>query len=357
VLAALAGALVVACSGGDHSNDTARAPDARARPFMLGFSSLPRDLTPESFAHAIDFAGDHGELLLIERGVPWADFLPGSGVSDQTARNTRSETDAIDDAGLDVFFAIDPTDSATGRDRLGGLPVSHNGRRFGDADVQAAFVAYAEYVALNYKPRYLALGVEMNLYYATNRDDFGNYRALYEEARAAVKRKSPDTQVSLTFQYEDLQGLRPRQDKHFPDWQLITQFDPVSDFTAISTYPGFAFAAPDDIPANYYRQLRAFTDKPIVIAEMGYASRSPGPGATGGTEDAQASFLRRVLRDAEALEMPFAVWFAIWDPAYAEETEYRAFESIGLLAQDNAEKPAWSVWRQAVDRPYGGGRE
>jgi hypothetical protein len=53
--------------------------------------------------------------------------------------------------------------------------------------------------------------------------------------------------------------------------------------------------------------------------------------------------------------MPFVVWFAIWDPTFAQDTAYHAFRSIGLLRGDNSEKPAWGTWAENARRPYTGG--
>ncbi len=342
-------ALSLACGGRSGEDDASASGPPRS--FLLGFSSLPRELNAEAYAEAIDFAGDHGELVLIQRNVPWGEFAPGASVSDETVESTTSERDAVRKNGLKLFFAIDPTDGATGRDRLAGLPEELAGRRFDDAEVRAAFLSYVEFVVLNYKPDFLALGVEMNLYYEKNKDDWESFRSLYSEAYAAVKRASLETQITVTLQYEDLQGLLPREDKHFADWQLVRAFDPI-DFVAISTHPGFAFAGPAAIPENYYSQLTAFTDKPIAIAEMGYASAGGRQDAGTGTEALQAAYLERMIGEAQKLSMAFAVWFAIWDPVYAEGTEFDAFQRIGLLRTDSTEKPAWRPWDAAARRPY-----
>ncbi|MEX0750067.1 MAG: hypothetical protein WD359_04585 [Dehalococcoidia bacterium] len=341
-----------AACGGDAGDPGVEPPSGPARSFMMGFSSLPRELNADAYQEAIEFADTHGDLVLIQRSVPWSDFTPGAEISDETARNTSSEIRAIDDNDLRSFFAIDPTDGATGRDRLSNLPVSLSGKRFDDGDVRAAFVSYAEYVALNYEPDYMALGVEMNLYYAQNAEDFENFKTLYAQAYEAVKAKSPKTQITVTLQYEDLQGLLPREDRHFADWQLVTAFEPRTDFTAISTYPSFAFPNAAAIPENYYSQLRAFTDKPIAIAEMGYATTAGAQGVNSGTESDQSAFVERIIDEAEDLAMPFVVWFAIWDPTYARDTAFGAFESIGLLRDDDTEKPAWQHWANTARRPY-----
>ena len=339
-----------ACGGGSSTRGGATAGADRS--FLMGISTLPRELNGKAYSDTFDLASRHGEMVLIQRTPPWADFVPGADVSEETAKTTASEKDAIDSKHLRLLFAIDPTDGSTGRDRLAGLPASMAGKDFSDAAVRSAFLTYAQYVAINYHPAYVALGVEMNLYSQKNKDDFENFKSLYFEAYDRVKAASPDTQVTVTWQYEDMQGKLPTEDKHFPAWQLIKAFDAKMDVAAISTFPSFAYARASDIPDNYYSQLRGFTDKPIVIAEMGYSSAAGAQGINNGSEAEQTAFVSRALTEAQDLKMPFIVWFAGWDPSYAKDTAFSVFQHIGLLREDGSEKPAWAPWAGAALRPY-----
>ena len=350
VACAVVAALVfAACDGSDDK--TAEPTEGPARPFLMGFSSLPRELNSESYEQAIEFTDDHGDIVLIQRTLPWDEFVPGGSVTSETANNTASEREAVRDADLELFFAIDLTDGATGRDRLADLPVSLEGKDFSDADIRAAVVSYAEYVALNYRPEYLAIGVEMNLYYERNKEGFQQFLSLFREAAAAVRKQSPDTQVTTTLQYEDLLGVMPREDMHFPSWQIVRVLEPDVDFFGISTYPSFAVNAVSEIPGNYYSQMGAYTDKPIVIAEMGFSSEASQESINSGSETEQEAFVRRVLSDAEAMGMRFVIWFAIWDPTYAADTAYSPFAHIGLRRGDDTAKPAWTAWSDTVRRP------
>jgi hypothetical protein len=192
----------------------------------------------------------------------------------------------------------------------------------------------------------------MNLYYEQAKDDFGNFKSLYAEAYDDVKKISPDTQVTVTFQYEDLQGLLPTEDSHFPDWPLVRAFDPKIDLITISTYPSFVYGSAAAIPRNYYSALTGFTKHPIAIAEMGYASAAGAQGMNNGTEADQKAYLARMIDEAGALKMPFVVWFAGWDPSFAKDSAYSVFEHIGLRRADDSEKPAWQEWVTAARRPY-----
>lgn len=340
--------LLAAC--GEPGGGTQQSGEPR--PFMMGVSTLPRELNAEAYGESFDLAGEYGDIVLIQRTPPWQDFLPGGSVSDDVAETTAAEVAALEEHDLGLFFAIDPTDAATGRDRLAGLPGSIASANFGDAAVQSALLAYAEYVALNYRPDYLAFGVEMNLYFNKNENDAENFRALYLAAYDRIKAASPSTQVTVTFQYEDLQALLPTEEKHFPAWSWLLSFEDAVDIVAISTYPSFAFTDASAIPENYYTQLRAYTDKPIAIAEMGYASAPGVQGLNSGTEDSQAAFVRRILREADETGMLFVIWFAAWDLTYAKDSPYVAFQHVGLRRGDDTEKPAWAAWAEAARRPY-----
>ena len=352
IAAATIAALAFSACGGDSSARIVAPTAGPARSFMMGVSTLPRALNAAAYADTFRLASENGEMVLIQRTPPWADFVPGADISEETAKTTASERDAVASKKLHLFFAIDPTDGSTGRDRLANLPGSLAGKNFGDSAVRSAFISYAEYVALNYKPAYIALGVEMNLYLQKNKDDAASFESLYRETYDRVKQASPATQVTVTFQYEDLLGQLPTQDQHYAEWPLIQQFDSKLDVLAISSYPSFVFSRASDIPDTYYSRLRGFTSKPIVLAQTGYASAAGAEGINNGTEDEQAAFVRRALTEAQNLQMPFLIWFAGWDPSYAKDTPFGVFQHIGLLRDDNSEKPAWAPWAEAARRPY-----
>jgi hypothetical protein len=341
----LLGAIVgVACHGGGappEAEEPQGAPGDRV--FEMGLSSFPGEPTEEAYKQTFKLAGENGELILIERAPPWAEFVPGSAISQDTVATTRDEKRLAEENGLKLFVAVDPTDPAD-RGRLVDLPADLEGATFADPDIRLAFIAYAKFLALNLKPEYMALGTEVNLYFARNPDDFPNFLSLYFEAYDAVKSLSPSTLIFPTFQLEDLAGELPTDQERVTRWYLIQQFEPKLDVLAVSTYPSFAFDSPSDMPEYYYKQLKAATSKPIAIAEMGYSSGEGRHGINRGTEAEQETFLWRVLREANSLQMAFVIWFASSDPEYATEPPFDLIRHIGLRRSDGTEKPAWEAW-------------
>ena len=330
-------------------------PGTRARSFAMGISSLPAELTDESYAETFELAGQVGEVILIRRTPPWEELLSsGRFPSDQTSSSTQRERDLAEQHGLQLFVAIDATDVSEDTGQLEGLPPELRGAGFENEDIRSALLRYVQYVVVNYQPAYLAIGIDVNAYQRRFPGDYPNFVSLYEEAYVQVKETAPDTQVFPTFQLEAMRGLLPVGEPGAPQWDLLDHFAARMDLLAVSSYPGVVFDAPADIPDDYYTGLAERTDKPIAITETGYPSDAPDErdGDEPPTEREQASFLRRLLRDAERIDMGLVVWFAGQDPTFEGGASSDLIRHIGLLRRDGTGKAAWQVWREAVARPF-----
>ena len=351
--------LLAGCDGNGNQDQGAAATPSPAprdvqkgspRSFELGLASFPTEPTEASYKKAFTLAGQVGELILIQRAPPWQEFVGGGTLSKNTQETTQEEKRLAEENRLGIFFGVDPTDPAD-RGRLQALPEGLAGKSFADKEVRDAFIAYVKYVALNYKPQLLALGIEINMYYEQQPDDFDNFVSLYSEAYDAVKEISPDTLVFPTFQLEAMEGLLSPDSESVPEWSLLQKFEPKLDLVAVSTYPSFVFDSPDSIPSDYFSQIKSYTSKPIAIASAGYSS---GPGRNGvneGTETEQAAFVGRLLLEADSLDMPFVVWLTGCDPAVPADPPFDLYAHTGLRRSDGSPKPAWQVWAQQAARP------
>jgi hypothetical protein len=346
-------ALFGACGDDAASPAATREPVATTDPslpprsFQLGVSSLPTEASEEAYSEAFALAGSLGEVILIQRAPPWADFLPGGSVSPRTERLTRLERDLARRNGLRLLLAIDPTQPSD-RGTLAGLPASLAGRDFADKSVRASFIAYAKYLALNYKPAYLALGVEVDLYYLRRGDAaFRNFVSVYFEAYDAVKEVSPDTLVFPTFQYENVLGVLARGAPSQPSWSLVDRFLPKLDVLAVSTFPRAAFQGIEQLPGDYFRALQSRVDKPVAFFSAGWASRNEGAH----DEASQISFIYRVFAAAEELQSPFLIWFLARDPDIGPDDGLGSLASMGLYSADGRPKNVLRVWRNHLARP------
>ncbi len=322
-----------------------------ARSYYLGFSSLPSSLTDSGYQETFDLASLWGEVLLIQRPPSWADFLPGASLSDTQRERTTTEREAARVRGLKLFMALDPFDPAA-REQLANLPEGYQGRDLGDSALRAAFVSEAQYVAVNYRPAFLALGMEVNATYERDPEQYLRFVEAYQEAYAAVKVASPETQVFVTFQYEQLVGVVPWEPPHPPRWELLDAYSGHLDMFGLTTYPSFAYPVARRVPPEYYRQVREHTNLPIAFAAVGFASTPSRDGVNSSTPAEQRRFLQRLLQDADELKSPLVVWFIARDPSYLTAPPYDLLASIGLREVSDRAKEAWPAWEEAAKRPY-----
>lgn len=355
----VAALIVAACNGTGDSDETGPGPDVirpasqgPPRTVRLGFGAQPAEETREVYVDTFTTAARHAELVSIARVPPWREFFPGAEVSEGTHALMRLERDLVRQYDLALLFAIDPTDGAVQRTRIAGLPEAPRPEEgFLREDVQQALVAYAIYIATNYEPEYLVLGVEINMLRARSPEQFRGFLQAYRRAYDAVKSIRPDIKVFPTFQLEDLLGQLTQQ--HPPQWEAVEAFGRRLDVLAISTYPylSSAIRLVREIPAGYYSQLRDRFGGEILVSEAGYASATIEGHSWVGSEREQEQFLRRLLEDAEANGFGAVVWVAERDPMQSRQGGAAVLNDVGLRFSDGADKIAWAVWEEWALRP------
>ena len=322
------------------------------RSLRLGLSTLPPERTTAAYIGAFATAAQYADIVLIQRAPPWEDFMAGGQISKATADSTITETKLLGQyKNLKLFYGIDPTDGVVQRSRIANLPASVDpALGFADPALRNAFVAYAAYVAKNYAPDYLALGVEINMLFERSPKQFEAFVSLYKEAYTVAKAANPKMKVFPTFQLEDIQGKFGNV--HPPHWEVIDPFRGAMDALAISTYPYLGdLRSVADIPDDYYSQLKAHWQGEILVSEAGYASAPVEGQANIGTEEDQQAFLVRLLGDAEAGGFSSVTWFAALDPAYVAQGASSVFKDIGLRKSDGSNKLAWGTWEEWARRP------
>ncbi|MGE3961610.1 MAG: hypothetical protein AB7F65_08025 [Dehalococcoidia bacterium] len=320
------------------------------RPFLLGFSDVPAELTADAYVQHFDLVANYGEAILLQRPASWAQFLPGAEVSDELRDEVIAAREASRARDLEMVVALDPFDAGN-RGRLGALPSEYAGRSLADPDLRDAFVAEATFIARNMRPEYLSLGTEVNATYERNPEGYFAFLEAYQEAYEAVKEASPQTQVFVTFQYEELLGVVPELPPHAPRWELLDDFGEAIDLIGITSYPSFAYPTARKVPAEYYVQLAEHTELPIAFAGVGFASGAGRAGVNASTEPEQRRFLQRLLEDAFALQAPMLIWFAAEDLGFAATPPYDLLSSIGLRNAEGTPKESWTVWEEASNRP------
>lgn len=324
----------------------------------FGFFPSPPEVTIESVFQLFKDMNAHGDFVLIQQNTDWESFVTGVEGESQTRTDLVNQVKLARQNNLEYIFVLDALNGLDRREFI-GLPAGWEAD-FANPNVRAAYRNYALWVVRSFHPRYLGLASEINTYMDAHPDDASNFISLYHEIHALVKAEAPETQVFVTFQWDDLNNMFPQPEEGnrqrlSPNWEQIEAFEPNLDVWAISTYPYFVFPSGADIPADYYSPLLSRTSKPVAIAESGYASRAVGT-VSAAPED-QVAFLNAV-HDQLGLRMVFWVNTLLNDfnlDSYAEEMKKQGrdpndalllanFAFIGLRNFDGSPKPALEVW-------------
>ena len=205
------------------------------------------------------------------------------------------------------------------------------------ADYKSSAAAFAE----KYKPPYLGLGIEVNMLYEKSPADFEAFVQLFDETYDAIKTVSPRTKVFTVFQLERMKGLRGglfggRNDQSKNDWSLLEKF-PKADLIALTSYPGLIYKNPDEIPGDYYAEIKSRVGKPVAFTEIGWHSAgSPAGWESSGAE--QAEFISRFFNLTKDLSPELIVWSFLYD-----QKTVQPFDSMGLFDAAGP-KPAWDAW-------------
>jgi len=337
--------------------DMPEAPVFDSARTVYGFFPSPPEPTFESVLNHFQALGEHADFVLLQPAIPWEEFASGSTDNSQCLTDLRNQVTLAHANGLEAVFVVDPLNGLNRREFM-GLPDDWT-PSFGTEQVRAAFTGFALWVVREFRPRYLGLASEINTYADAHPDDFPYYLSLYRDTYAAVKAVSPNTQVFVTFQWEDLnnlfaaaaEGRQPYQ----TNWDQVEAFEPQLDLWVISSYPFAAFQSGAAIPPDYYTPLLGRTEKPLAVAEGGYTSEPVGPFP--GTPQDQVDYLNAIHAQIGG-RLRFWVYLLLNDfdaDSYAEAMRQQGldeadvdtlgmFRAVGLRQADGTPKPGLIVW-------------
>lgn len=331
------------------------------RSFRLGFTPFPYDITVEAIDWTYHTVLSHGDLIAhhLDNGVPWPEAL-GKRELPQLVENQLSDRVRRTPSEHPIYLAATPLSQL--RDGLaeywnneGAIPPPGPwaGRSFNHKKVVRAYTNYCQDLIARFSPDYFAYAVEVDILARNDPAAFEDFKKLARKIYRRLKRSHPDIPIFLTFTLG-----------HPGDWDLIKSIMqpllPFTDMLAISTYPYLVVdygGKPSRIPDDWFSQIRELhAVKPIAVAETGYAAETlvleSFDITIPGRPRWQRAYAKRLLEDAQDLEMEFVIWFTsvdydrIWDlMAAAGVSElFKAWRDTGMYDQDLRRRPAARVW-------------
>jgi hypothetical protein len=411
-----------ATTGGDGAAGSIDAGAARSFKLASGGVQLlvtgPAtgfQITAADLATDVDVIEVHQEYY----GVPWDSFAAGTPPPSVWASQMQSIATTAQMTNRPIFLSISMLNGE--RDSLAAKTVIDNGQvqttdhwaahcydfstAADAASVKAAYLAYVDYMIDLFKPAYLNVAVEVNLFFencpsvAAGVIDVAN--AAYDEAKT---KKSdvvafPSIQIDHLYGYTSAcaggdAGTADRETCFEANYSVISPLK--RDRFAMSSYPPLnSFKSPSDVPADWFSRGPSENNETPLIAETGWNSSSLVANLDGNcltvftnTDADEEAYLDFVLNSAESQKIDVVNWWSdrdlvvssymtdcpcTFDPtwcavldefrggdagadagttAFLGEVLSKAFGTMGLRNYDGTEKPTvYGRWQAALVRP------
>jgi hypothetical protein len=344
---------------------TRRAGAAPARPFRLGFTPFPYDISFEAIDFSYAALARDADLVVhsLDEGVPWDEALedapfPPKVRSDWEDRAHRTPR------GHAVYVQLNPLNllkSGIAEDLSARRSSEWAQRPLDDARVVEAFTNYCERAIATFRPQWLGF-IESNLLRTNSPAAWPRYVSLHRQVRAALKRRRPRLPIFSTWVTVALvEGIAPEH-RHSDQMAALRDLLPLCDVFALSHYPYMSALTAERLPADMLDKLaRLASGKPIAIAESGYPAAEfaiqNGALRFRGTPEKQEAFVRGLLEAAQRHRFLFVNNFVIrdYEPLWRKigSTDLAAvWKNTGLYDAAGHPRPALRVWREALARPY-----
>ena len=312
------------------------------------------------------FAYAHGDMIGVTflGGVPWPEAFAGKAFS-QDVRDNFTYRPPEDKK---VLLLISPLDKNRrglapywGEKENLPLPKPWDKEALNGQRVKKAFANFVLRSVEALHPDYLAIGMEANVLLSREPSKWREFKELYRDTYAAVKKAHPKLPVFFTTDILHYKKLA-RDSKRADQEKEVADLMRASDLFAMSLYPHMSQEVPHPLPANFFDFVKRF-NKPVAVSDSGMTSRTVALKTYGielaGSEAAQAQFIKALLSSAARDHYKFVVNFATTDseklvarlrPPLDDLARMWAF--IGLQTSGQVPKAALAIWDSYRDMRY-----
>jgi hypothetical protein len=345
-----------------RAQEIAATPASRPRPFRMGFTAFPPDVTAEALKQTRQFVRTNADLIAHHiEGVPWAEALADKPFPKELVSANETKR-SMKPPGAKVFLAISP-----GRGELklaekgtSPLPPELRGKSYDDPAVKRAYLNYCRRSIEFFQPDFLAIGIEVNEIFSGGADKWRAYAELHRHVYGELKREHPGLPIFASY---TLHNLFKNRGGMLKGCQELMAFN---DVVAISFYPFFIGETPDAAFQWLTDNFDSF-GKPYAMVETNdTAERLEMPKAKvtlRGTPEKQAAYTRTLLGLADRKRFQFVVLFIhqdydrLWDTIKATAPElFMAWRDCGLLDDRGQARPSYAAWREYFVRPLDAGK-
>jgi len=342
--------------------------DKKARPFAMGVTPFPYELTAEAIEATQLWILDNTDLVAIkvDEGVPW-----------QEALENKNSYDPAFEGSLDwkgkkpqdkkVFLSTTPLNKdKTGMAGYRGAaenmpnPDPWNKKDLDDPLVAKAYLNYCRELIRRFKPDYMAYGIEVNNLIKVPAK-WKKFVPFARDIYMALKKENPQVSFCLTLSTET--ATDPEQVG--AQKKGITEILPFTDLIAVTALPYIKEPNPAKLPKTYFGQMAALApQKPFAIAETAFLAEDVNVDVGAlhiervGKAAWQADYLKFCFDEASKHNAKFVVWMIPRDldklyealPPLVREI-LLPVKDTGLLDGAGVPRKSFELWSQWLKLP------
>jgi hypothetical protein len=337
-----------------------------SRPFYMGVTPWPADLTVEEVNKTYAFINDHCDIVShhFNEGIPYEEFykdLPLENIAFRKAKTKSTQNVFLSVAALTIsrkdkeLYYKNSTASQNVKEGWNKLTIDNE-------KIVAAYIKYINYLIKEFNPIYVNYGVESN-FNEWDQKGFGEYKIFLSKVYNAVKQTHPKIPLFVSFMVnESNTGLENAR-------QLL----PYTDIIALSSYPytmniESTSSDPKKIPEDFFEQfIRLDTSKSFGFAETGYIAQNLKINEfkinKNGKGEWQKAYLEKVLSLSANYDAEFFIWFTAKDYDKLVETTIKGqlvdketlplltlWRDTGLIDENDVKRPSYNLWIEWMDK-------
>jgi hypothetical protein len=363
VLALLAAIMTVSCSKDD---------DPETRPFHMGFTPFPYEKSLEAVNYTYDRLETESDIINhhFDNGVPWNEALSNEPfhqdvMADWEFRKSRTS------ANHKIYLSVTPLNFLrTGLSAYRGetdnmvLPAPWDTYPFNHANVKTAYLNYCKRIIDFFKPDFFNMAIEANLLYVNAPGKWSEYMQLHQFVYNELKSSYPGLPIftSVAGAYL-LPGFIGGSD-HVQQRLAVLQLMDYSDLYGISFYAYLSSYLGNPYPENTFDELFSISEKPIAIAETGYAAQNFSVDAGNGLVSIESDPVKQekytsdLLSACEKYNALFVINFALrdydqlWVHVGSPTDISIAWRDTGFYDENGNARLALNTWKKFLSRKH-----
>lgn len=341
------------------------------RTFYLGFTPFPYaisqeavDFTYEKIAEDADIVNHH-----FDNGVPWVEAEHNDPFHINITNDWQFRKNSTPQ-GHKIYVSVTPIDFVrTGIAKYRAaeedmeLPEPWDAYSFNDEPVKTAYLNYCKRIIDFFEPDFFNMAIEANLLYFNHSPFWDDYLELHEFIYNELKSAYPDLPVFCSVVGAHMMSDTFADNDHLALRTATVQLLEHSDLYALSLYPYLTAYLGNPYPENMLTELFSISNKPLAIAETGYAAQTfsidteGGPLTVVSDPSKQEKYISELLKACTKRKAKFVINFVLrdyddlWEEIGSPTGVVIAWRDSGLYDENGNTRKALTRWRSYLKKP------